>query len=79
MDKGDYVIQCQLRYKDDNILEKFKDILLLSIQKLSSPISLDIYQDSKGALFKDGKKVTKLTLNPEQKKTVYLAPLPTDK
>lgn len=73
------MILLQLRYKDDNILEKFKDILLIAIQKLSSPILLDIYKELQGALFKADQKVSKITLKPEQRQTVYLAPIPNNK
>lgn len=61
------------------MLEKFKDCLLIANQKLSTPISLNIYTDAKGALFKQGDTVSKITLEPSEKTVVYLAPIPDDK
>uniref|UniRef100_A0A915EHM6 Tripeptidyl peptidase II Ig-like domain-containing protein n=1 Tax=Ditylenchus dipsaci TaxID=166011 RepID=A0A915EHM6_9BILA len=79
LDKGDYCVKIQLRHKDEKLLEKFRDILLVVQHKLASSIQMDVYSSVAGALTGDGKKVSKQGIRPGQTCTCYVSPIAEDK
>lgn len=70
LEKGDYVLQIQIRLDDNNALEKLRDAVLVAGQKISSQ-SMDLYHKPEDALKKEGKKVSELAYHAAQRGVVY--------
>ncbi|XP_055927693.1 tripeptidyl-peptidase 2-like isoform X2 [Argiope bruennichi] len=78
VDKGDYTLKLQIRHEDSALLEKLSEVPLLISIKLSSNISIDIYDKHCNALI-NGKKINGQTVAPGSTVPIFLAPIPSDK
>lgn len=78
MEKGDYVIQAQVRHADNNFLEKLRDAVLVVNQKISSA-TLDLYTTPDSALKREGKKFGETAFHEGQRGVVYATQLSDDK
>lgn len=74
MEKGDYTLKMHVRHEKKDLLERLNDMTLLISQKLSSPISLDIFASQSQAII-GGKKMMGATIPPGLTLPLYLAPL----
>lgn len=78
MDKGDYVIRIQIRDDKKDYLDKLLDIPMLLNQKLSNPITLDVYSSHSQAIIAGKKAAIGHALH-SVTVPLYIAPLPADK
>lgn len=78
LDKGDYVIRCQIRHEKTDYLEKVSDIPILIQQKLGTPINVDLYASYCNAIVGIKKAYAFSTFHSVQLK-FYVAPIPSDK
>lgn len=78
VEKGDFVLRMHVRHERRELLDKLTDLTLLLGQKLSSPLSLDIYTSHSQAMV-GGKKATPLSLAPGATQPIYVTPLTNEK
>lgn len=78
MEKGDYVIRMQIRDDKKDNLDKLVDIPMLLNQKLSNPITLDVYNSYSQALVGGKKAGVGHSLN-SVTLPFYIAPITPDK
>lgn len=78
LEKGDYVIRMHVRHERKDLLDKMTELSLLLVQKLSTPISLDVYASQTQATT-CGKKMLCASLPPNHVLPFYIAPLSTEK
>ncbi|KAE9552976.1 hypothetical protein FO519_003813 [Halicephalobus sp. NKZ332] len=78
LEKGDYVIQAQVRHADNNVLEKFRDAVLIVNQKIPN-ITMDLYSNPDSALKKEGKKFAETAYHGGQRGVIYGSQISEDK
>ncbi|CAB0004044.1 unnamed protein product [Nesidiocoris tenuis] len=75
LEKGDYVIRQQIRHEKKDLLEKLTDLPLLVYQKLSNPLTLDVYASHSLALTQ-GKKMSSGLVPPDRLRVpIYITAL----
>lgn len=79
LDKGDYVVKLQVRHEKKEVLEKVNEAVLQASFKLASAINLDTYKSFNNAIIANNKKITTLPMAGGVLKSIYIAPLPTEK
>ena len=79
LDKGDYTLRLQVRHDRKEMLDKLKDMVLLIDQKLSSSLSVDVYQTVNGALNGKAKFGSTMTVPRGGSVPVFVPPIPDDK
>uniref|UniRef100_A0AC34GVD0 Tripeptidyl-peptidase 2 n=1 Tax=Panagrolaimus sp. ES5 TaxID=591445 RepID=A0AC34GVD0_9BILA len=77
LEKGDYIIQAQLRHANNDFLEKLRDGVLIAKQKIAVPVEL--YKNPDSALKREGLKVALEPYQVGQRGVVYAGTLPEDK
>ncbi|XP_041482803.1 tripeptidyl-peptidase 2-like isoform X1 [Lytechinus variegatus] len=79
LDKGDYTLRLQVRHDKKEMLDKLKDMVLLIDQKLSSSLSVDVYQTVNGALNGKAKFGSTMTVPRGSSVPLFIPPIPDDK
>lgn len=79
LDKGEYTIQAQIRYPDDQVLQGMKDLPLFVHVKLGGKLSIDLAASASDATFGKDCKFAGKALLPNQEMTVYAMSLADDK
>ncbi|XP_024939416.1 tripeptidyl-peptidase 2 isoform X3 [Cephus cinctus] len=74
LDKGDYTLKMQVRHEKKDLLEKLTEMALLLNQKLSSPITLEVYASQSQALV-GGKKMVTASMPPGSVIPLYITPM----
>ncbi|XP_046586806.1 tripeptidyl-peptidase 2 isoform X1 [Neodiprion lecontei] len=74
MEKGDYTLKMHVRHEKKELLERLSDMTILLNQKLSSPITLDVFASQSQAIT-GGKKMMAATVPPGLTLPLYIAPL----
>lgn len=74
LEKGDYTLKMHVRHEKKDLLERLIDMPLLLSQKLSSPISLDVYASQSQAII-GGKKMVSASIPPGHILPLYVAPM----
>jgi tripeptidyl-peptidase-2 len=77
-EKGDFVLRMHVRHERRELLDKLTELTLLLGQKLSSPLSLDIYTSHSNAMV-GGKKAQSISLAPGSTQPIYITPLANEK
>ena len=77
VEKGDYSILLQVRHEKKEQLEKLKDLGIVLNHKLSSNITLDVYNTWHKTV--NNKKMTAATLDKDDMFPLFVGPLPADK
>ncbi|KRT78345.1 Peptidase, partial [Oryctes borbonicus] len=78
LSKGDYTIKLHIRHDKKDYLDKLADAPLLLNQKLTNPITLDVYSSHSQAVIGGKKAIFGHTLC-SSTVPLYIAPLPSDK
>ncbi|XP_044764986.1 tripeptidyl-peptidase 2 [Coccinella septempunctata] len=78
IDKGEYVIRCQVRHEKLEYLEKLSESPILIHQKMSNPIAVDLYTSYSSAIVSN-KKTTGCSTSSSMVVNLYIAPIPNDK
>lgn len=79
LEKGDYTIQAQIRYPDDQVLQGMKELPLLVHVKLGNKISVDLAASASDATLGKECKFAGKALLPNQEMTVYAMNIADDK
>ncbi|XP_071511287.1 tripeptidyl-peptidase 2-like [Diadema antillarum] len=79
LDKGDYTLRLQVRHERKEMLDKLRDMVLLIDQKLSSSLSVDVYQTVNGALAGKAKFGSTVTVSRGGCVPIFIPPIPDDK
>ena len=74
LDKGDYTIKMHIRHDRKEYLDKLSEMSLLLSQKLSNPITLDVYNSHQQAII-GGKKAVAIHSQCSHTIPLYIAPL----
>ncbi|KAH0553976.1 tripeptidyl-peptidase 2 isoform X2 [Cotesia glomerata] len=74
LEKGDYTLKMHVRHEKKDLLERLTEMAILLSQKLSSPVSLDVYANHSQAIV-GGKKMVAATVPPGHILPVYIAPM----
>ncbi|KAF4524231.1 hypothetical protein B566_EDAN012199 [Ephemera danica] len=77
-EKGDFVLKMHVRHEKRELLDRLTDLTLLLSQKLSSPLTLDVYTSHSQALVA-GKKAQPCSLPPGTTQPIYITPLANEK
>uniref|UniRef100_A0AC35F5A0 Tripeptidyl-peptidase 2 n=1 Tax=Panagrolaimus sp. PS1159 TaxID=55785 RepID=A0AC35F5A0_9BILA len=77
LEKGDYIIQAQLRHANNDFLDKLRDAVLIAKQKVAIPV--DLYKNPDSALKREGAKVALEPYFVGQRGVYYAGALPDDK
>lgn len=78
LEKGDYQVRVQVRHESVTLLEKVNDLSLCLVQKLASPVTLDVFATYQQALL-EGKKFSAITLAAQATLPVFVGALAADK
>uniref|UniRef100_A0A1I7UA81 Tripeptidyl-peptidase 2 n=1 Tax=Caenorhabditis tropicalis TaxID=1561998 RepID=A0A1I7UA81_9PELO len=79
LEKGEYTIQAQIRYPNDQTLQAMKDLPLLVHVKVGSKLSVDLAVSASEASFGKESKFAGKALLPNQEMTVYAMSVAEDK
>ncbi|CAP23969.1 Protein CBG02572 [Caenorhabditis briggsae] len=79
LEKGEYTIQAQVRYPDEQVLLGMKELPLLVRVKLGSKVSVDLAASAADATFGKESKFTGKALLPNQEMTLYAMSVSDDK
>lgn len=79
LEKGEYTIQAQVRYPDDQVLQGMKELPLLVRVKLASKVSVDLAASASEATLGKENKFAGKALLPNQEMTVYAMSVADDK
>ncbi|XP_043258788.1 tripeptidyl-peptidase 2 isoform X2 [Colletes gigas] len=74
LEKGDYTLKMHVRHEKKDLLDRLTDMPLLLSQKLSNPISLDVYVSQSQAII-GGKKMVAASIPPGHILPLYIAPM----
>ncbi|XP_066603717.1 tripeptidyl-peptidase 2 [Prorops nasuta] len=74
IEKGDYTLKMHIRHEKKELLDRLIDMPLLLNQKLSAPISLDVYASQAQAMI-GGKKMVTASIPPGNILPLYIAPM----
>lgn len=74
LEKGDYILKMHVRHEKKDLLDRLTDMPLLLSQKLSNPISLDVYANQSQAIT-GGKKMLAASIPPGHIIPLYIAPM----
>ncbi|XP_015431328.1 PREDICTED: tripeptidyl-peptidase 2 [Dufourea novaeangliae] len=74
LEKGDYTLKMHVRHEKKDLLDRLVDMPLLLSQKLSNPITLDVYASQSQAII-GGKKMVAASIPPGHILPLYVAPM----
>ncbi|XP_076685935.1 tripeptidyl-peptidase 2-like isoform X2 [Andrena cerasifolii] len=74
LEKGDYTLKMHVRHEKKDLLDRLTDMPLLLSQKLSNPITLDVYASQSQAII-GGKKMVAASISPGHILPLYVAPM----
>ncbi|XP_078038479.1 tripeptidyl-peptidase 2-like [Augochlora pura] len=74
LEKGDYTLKMHVRHEKKDLLDRLVDMPLLLSQKLSNPITLDVYASQSQAII-GGKKMVAASIPPGHILPLYIAPM----
>ncbi|EGT48187.1 hypothetical protein CAEBREN_09688 [Caenorhabditis brenneri] len=79
LEKGEYTIQAQIRYPDEQVLQGMKDLPLFVHVKLGGKVSIDLAASPSDAILGKDSKFAGKALLPNQEMTVYAMSMADDK